>query len=45
MDDFSVLAGPLGYVDSTKEVKWNSLHVLRGIGKGKGMGIMHITKI
>ena len=27
MDDFSVLAGPLEYVDSTQEVEWNSLHV------------------
>ena len=26
MDDYSVLAGPLGYVDSTQEVEWNSLH-------------------
>jgi hypothetical protein len=26
-DNFSVLAGPLGYEDSTKEVEWNSLHV------------------
>ena len=26
MDDFSVLAGSLGYVDSTQEVEWNSLH-------------------
>ena len=26
MDDFSVLAGPLGYVDSTQEVEWNSFH-------------------
>ena len=42
MDDFSVLDGPLGYVDSTGEVKWNSLHAGRGIGKGKGSGIIHI---
>ena len=26
MDVFSVLNGSLGYVDSTQEVKWNSLH-------------------
>ena len=26
MDVFSVLDGSLGYVDSTQEVEWNSLH-------------------
>ena len=26
MDDFSVPAGPLGYVDSMQEVEWNSIH-------------------
>jgi hypothetical protein len=26
MDDFSVLAGPLEYVDSTQEVEWNSFY-------------------
>ena len=26
MDDFSVPAGPFGYVDSTQEVEWNSIH-------------------
>ena len=26
VDDFSVLACPLGYVDSTQEVEWNYLH-------------------
>ena len=26
MDDFSILAGPLGYVENTQEVEWNSLH-------------------
>ena len=26
MDNLSVLAGPLGYVDSTQEVEWNSFH-------------------
>ena len=42
MDDFSVLAGPLGYVvDSTQEVEWNSLRAQRGIGKGKGLGIIY----
>ena len=25
MDDFSVLTGPLGYVGSSQEAKWNSL--------------------
>ena len=25
MDDFFVPAGPLGYVDNTQEVEWNSL--------------------
>ena len=45
MDDFSVLAGPLGHGDSTKEVEWNSLHAERGIGKGKGSGIMHTRYI
>ena len=29
MDNFSVLAGPLGYVDSTQEVECNSLHSLK----------------
>jgi hypothetical protein len=33
MDDFSVLASPLGCVDSTQEVEWNSLHAQRGIRK------------
>ena len=26
MDVFSVLNGSLGYLDSTQEVEWNSLH-------------------
>jgi hypothetical protein len=26
MDDFSVLAGPLEYVDSIQKVEWNYLH-------------------
>jgi hypothetical protein len=42
MDGFSVLASTLAYVDSTKEVEWNSLHAERGIGKGKGSGIIYI---
>jgi hypothetical protein len=42
MDNFSGPGGPLGYRDSTQEVEWNSLHAERGIGKGKGSGIMHI---
>ena len=33
MDDFSLLAGLLGYVDSTEEVEPNSLHAQEGIGK------------
>ena len=33
MDDFSLLAGLLGYVDSTEEVEPNSLHAEEGIGK------------
>jgi hypothetical protein len=45
MDGFSVLNGSLGYEDSTQEVKWNSLHAERGIGKGKGSGIIHIWYI
>ena len=45
MDDFSTLDGPLGYVDCTQEVKPNSLHAERGIGKGKGSGIIHIWYI
>ena len=27
MDDFSLLADPLGYADSTQELEWNCLHV------------------
>ena len=42
MDGFSDLGGPLGYGDSTREKKWNSLHAQRGIGKGKGSRIIHI---
>ena len=45
MDDFSALDGLLGYEDSTQEIKWNSLHAERGIGKGKGSGIIHIWYI
>ena len=45
MDGFSLLNGSLGYVDSTQEVEWNSLHAERGIRKGKGSGIMHIRYI
>ena len=45
MDNFSGPGGPLGYGDSTQEVEWNSLHAERGIGKGKGSGIMHIRYI
>ena len=42
MGDFSVQAGPLGHGDSTKKMLWNSLHAQKGIGKGKGFGIIHI---
>ena len=42
MGDFSVQAGPLGHGDSTKFFLWNSLHAQKGIGKGKGFGIIHI---
>ena len=42
MDDFSVQAGPLGHGDNTKFFLWNSLHAQKGIGKGKGFGIIHI---
>ena len=42
MDDFSVQAGPLGHGYSTKKFSWNSLHAEKGIGKGKGFGIIHI---
>ena len=42
MDDFSVQAGPLGHGYSTKKISWNSLHAEKGIGKGKGFGIIHI---
>jgi hypothetical protein len=45
MDNFSGPGGPLGYVESTQEVEWNSLHAERGIGKGEGSGIMHIRYI
>jgi hypothetical protein len=45
MDGFSVLDGSLGYVDSTQEVEWNSLHAQRGIEKGKVSGIIHIWYI
>ena len=45
MDGFSLLNGSLGYVDSTQEVEWKSLHA--GIGKmeGEGSGIIHIRYI
>ena len=42
MGDFSVQSGPLGHGDSTKFFLWNSLHAAKGIGKGKGFGIIHI---
>ena len=45
MDGFSLLSASLGYVDSSQEVEWNSLHAERGIGKGEGSGIMHIRYI
>ena len=35
MDDFSLLAGLLGYVDSTEEVERNSLHAERGNGRSE----------
>ena len=42
MDDFSDPSDCLGCVDSTAEVEWNSIHAQKGIGKGKGSGIIHI---
>ena len=42
MDGFSDLNGSLGYEDGTRKVEWNSLNAQRGIGKGKGSGIIHI---
>ena len=42
MGDFSVQAGSLGHGDSTKKIFWNSLHAVKGIGKGEGFGIIHI---
>ena len=42
MDGFSLLSASLGYEDNSQEVKWNSLHAERGIGKGEGSGIMPI---
>ena len=36
MDGFSRLIASLRYIDSTQEVKWNSLHA--GIGKNEGIG-------
>ena len=43
MDGFSVLYASLAYVDSTQEVKGNSLHAGIGKKRGKGSGIMHIS--
>ena len=45
MDGFSLLNGSLGYVDSTQEVEWNSLHAERGIGKEGKTVIFHATFI
>ena len=45
MDGFSLLSASLGYVDSSQEVEWNSLHAERGIRKGEGSGIIHISYI
>jgi len=42
MYDLSAPADPSGYVDSTQEAEWNPLHAQRGIGKGKGSGVIHI---
>ena len=43
MDGFSLLSASLGYEDSSQEVEWNSLHAERGIRKGEGSGIIHIS--
>ena len=45
MDGFSLLNGSLGYVDSTQEVEWNSLHAERGIGKEGKIATIHATFI
>ena len=42
-DDFSVLSGPYAYVEATQEKELNSLHALKGIGKGEKSGIIHIV--
>ena len=43
MDDFSVLSGPYAYVEATQEKELNSLHALKGIGKGERSEIICIT--
>ena len=45
MGDFSALYGAFVYVEGTREVKRNSLHAQKGIGKGKGSGIIYIRYI
>jgi hypothetical protein len=45
MDGFSVLYGSFGYGDSTQEVKWNSLHAGRGIGKEGKIVTIYATYI
>ena len=45
MDGFFVLDCSLPYVDSTQEVKWNSLHAGIGKNEGIGSGIIHIMYI
>ena len=42
MGDFSVLSGPYVYVEATREKEWNSLHALKGIGKGETLAIICI---
>ena len=42
MADFSIPTDSYVYLDATQEKEWNSLHALKGIGKGERSGIICI---